>query len=100
MTSQSSGSDIVSTTQNDITESENSEKENGHLASLSLDQIDIDDTEFDIPPLANPPTLESILNAPDYEDEDEDLQTITAQILANVTGFLLKLFKGAYYLLK
>lgn len=37
---------------------------------LDLDLDEIDDKEFDIPPVDNPPTLESILNAP---DDDADL---------------------------
>ena len=68
MTSKSSDFDFSTTTQDNITKED--EKMNEKLASLSFDQIDIDDSEFSIPPLENPPTLESILNAPDYDDEE------------------------------
>ena len=36
-------------------------------AALDVDLDEIDDKEFDIPRVDKPPTLESILNAPDEE---------------------------------
>lgn len=40
-------------------------------AALDLSLLDtLDDREFDIPSVAHPPTLESILNAPDEDDLD------------------------------
>lgn len=50
-----------------------SEGDENHVDELSLDADldELDDKEFDLPPVENPPTLESILNAP---DEDGSLQ--------------------------
>ena len=50
----------MATTQND--------DENGSVKlnpALDVDLDELDDKEFDIPRVDNPPTLESILNAPD-----------------------------------
>ncbi|XP_014675818.1 PREDICTED: vacuolar protein sorting-associated protein 8 homolog isoform X2 [Priapulus caudatus] len=44
---------------------EDSNGESQHDDALSLDIIEIDDTEFDLPCVASPPTLESIMNEPD-----------------------------------
>jgi len=50
-----------------------SEGDENHVDELGLDADldELDDKEFDLPPVENPPTLESILNAP---DEDGSLQ--------------------------
>ena len=92
MNSHSSSSSSLSMTQNDKTDNQSYDKENEIFSPFSLDHIDIDDTEFDIP-LVNPPTLESILNAPDYEDS-EDFQNISDRFLVQFFFVFLMTSKG------
>uniref|UniRef100_T1IUN0 RING-type domain-containing protein n=1 Tax=Strigamia maritima TaxID=126957 RepID=T1IUN0_STRMM len=52
---------------------------------LELDLEDLDDTEYEIPPVENPPTLESILNEPDAEfDSDEEIGTNSTVIVVSI----------------
>ncbi|CAB1327464.1 unnamed protein product, partial [Coregonus sp. 'balchen'] len=63
-------------------------------SQLNLMEIDtIDDKEFDIPQVDTPPTLESILNEPEDEDEPfilEDTKRKTVELNATVHGSVLR----------